>query len=202
MVRNSVNANTDYFTFRQINNSEYAITGLSDDGKTQKILSVPGEYNGIKVTTIDAGAFANNATLEKIMISPNTLTVGTLAFYNCSHLSYVYVPTNNTRFLDYSLDTHTTTELKIEAPDDYDLKTMFGIDGNQREASFTYTKSTRPGLIYGTDMPASGLPYIRYFHNMYIYDSIQDITAFTEKESHVNHKITINDSLPYYLLNL
>jgi hypothetical protein len=148
ILLNSDTANTDYFTFRQINENEYAITGLSSLGKTQKILAIPGEYINGKITAIDNNAFANNSILEQIMVSSNILTVGESAFYNCTHLSYVYVPSNNTRFLNYSLDTHTLVDLKLEVPDNYNIKTMFGIDGTQKEASLSYQISSYSSRLY------------------------------------------------------
>ena len=49
----------------------YAISGLTDEGKTAKTLTIPTEYNGEKVIVIAANAFSG-AAVEKLVLTEDT----------------------------------------------------------------------------------------------------------------------------------
>lgn len=60
---------------------------------TDKIVSVPAEYNGVKITQIGSNAFKNNSTITTVNLTDNILVIGDYAFYNCTKLKEVNIPT-------------------------------------------------------------------------------------------------------------
>lgn len=71
------------------------ITGLSDKGKKQKQLTIPGTVDGKTVTKIADGAFKNSTASMTSIRLPKTLTsVGNEAFYGCKKLKTVSVDTD------------------------------------------------------------------------------------------------------------
>ena len=80
------------FTYSQLDSGEYAIVGLTDEGKTAKTLEIPTEYEGGKVVVIGANTFSG-AAVEKLVITENTnirkLENG--AFAGASGLSSIYI---------------------------------------------------------------------------------------------------------------
>ena len=70
----------------------YAISGLTDEGKTAKTLTIPTEYNGEKVIVIAANAFSG-AAVEKLVLTEDT-NIGKFennAVAGASKLSAIYI---------------------------------------------------------------------------------------------------------------
>ncbi len=63
--------NAIFFTYERHENGAYRITGLTDEGKLQKTLTLPKAYNGFKVLSVGAEAF-KGGSLEKLIIPENT----------------------------------------------------------------------------------------------------------------------------------
>ncbi len=68
------------------------ITGLTDKGKNDSKLTVPAEWNGKKVTAIDAGAFQDDRNVTEIVISDGVERIGDNAFMLCKNLTEVTIP--------------------------------------------------------------------------------------------------------------
>ncbi len=84
--------NAKYFTYEQYQNGFYIITGVKDEYKHLKELTIPLGYNGYKVSTIGVGAF-EGSSVEKLIIPENTNLVDIKdgAFNGASHLSDLYI---------------------------------------------------------------------------------------------------------------
>ena len=88
--------NAKYFTYEKAENGAYKITGLSELGKSEKVLTLPLGYNGFKVMYVGDAAFASGAAKE-IIIPENTniRAFTSYAFNGASSLVdlWIYYPT-------------------------------------------------------------------------------------------------------------
>ena len=67
--------NEAYFTFELRKNRSYAITGLTELGKTQQRLTIPVCYDGRRVTAIGAGALSGGVVTELVVTEHTSLRV-------------------------------------------------------------------------------------------------------------------------------
>ena len=67
--------NEAYFTFELRKNRSYAITGLTELGKAQQLLTVPVCYEGRRVTAIADGAFSGGKVTELIITEDTSIRV-------------------------------------------------------------------------------------------------------------------------------
>lgn len=65
----------------------YRVTGIKT---SVDYIVFPNIYNGLPVKAIDAEAFMNDSTLEKVYIPNNIDYIGRKSFYNCSNLSGIF----------------------------------------------------------------------------------------------------------------
>lgn len=72
-------------------NGSWTIEGLTDYGKTLTEIKIPDTIDGVSVTSIAAGAFANNTTVQKITFGLNVTSVGLNAFNGCNALQGIYI---------------------------------------------------------------------------------------------------------------
>lgn len=63
--------NAKYFTYEKAENGAYKITGLSELGKSEKVLTLPLGYNGVKVLYVGDEAFVGGVA-EKIILPENS----------------------------------------------------------------------------------------------------------------------------------
>ncbi len=82
----------ELFTYAARENGSYAISGLTDAGKTAKELTIPLEHEGGKVTVIASGAFSGGVA-EKVTITADTnvKTIENGAFSGASALKELYI---------------------------------------------------------------------------------------------------------------
>lgn len=74
------------------------ICGFSDFGNSLNItdLDIPAEVFGEPIAEIGTGAFQENATLSSVRIAEGVQTIGENAFFNCSALKTLYLPSTVT----------------------------------------------------------------------------------------------------------
>ena len=87
-----------YFMYSQSNNT-ITINGLTDRGKTLKVVRIPDELNGMPVREIKKEAFKNETNIEALYIpkrttESNEFSIGYSAFRECKNLSYVFIDVN------------------------------------------------------------------------------------------------------------
>ena len=85
------------FSYTITSKTEVSVTGYLS-GKTS--VNIPGEvtYNGIKYSVRSIGyyAFRNNTSIKTVTIGEGVEEIGDLAFYNCSSLTSVRIPSTFT----------------------------------------------------------------------------------------------------------
>ena len=79
------------FTFSELNDGSYEVTGFSDDYDGATEIVIPSEYNGMPVTAIGDRAFSDCTGLTSITISDSVTSVGSYAFSGCDSLEAVYI---------------------------------------------------------------------------------------------------------------
>lgn len=79
--------------FRQISADSYSVVGIGSC--TSKNIIIPEEYNGKKVTQINASAFRNNTNIESVIIPENIKSIGQYSFSGCSNLKKVVIYSEN-----------------------------------------------------------------------------------------------------------
>ncbi len=94
----SYDENEVYFEFTEVTRSGevvgYSITGLTDLGKAQSVLTTPRAYDGMKIYAVDTGAFASDNVTE-IYITANIPTINDGAFANAPKLTKVHILAEN-----------------------------------------------------------------------------------------------------------
>ena len=84
----------------EVDDDQATITGLSDAGEGSETLEIPEEIEGIPVTCIAAGAFADNDSLKNVKIPSSVTEIGEGAFANCTALKIVRLPNSLSSLLD------------------------------------------------------------------------------------------------------
>jgi len=79
-----------YFTYVEYGNG-YAVNGVSEEGKKQTTLTIPGSYEGKPVLAVEKGTFAGCEALTKIVINSNIVQLMDGAFADCPNLAKIYV---------------------------------------------------------------------------------------------------------------
>ena len=74
-----------------LRNGNYIVSGWDEDNPSPKI-HILGEVNGLDVVAIDAWAFADNTTLEYVIIDEGITSIGYNAFDRCAALKQVLMP--------------------------------------------------------------------------------------------------------------
>jgi hypothetical protein len=95
--------NVKYFTFDLADNGAYINTGLTEEGKTQKELTLPLGYNGKKILYVGASALKGGAAVSLIVpYDSNIKSFFAGSFLGASSLKNLYIyypnddPTNET----------------------------------------------------------------------------------------------------------
>lgn len=79
--------------YSNINESSCMVTGIGSC--TDVNIVIPEEYNGRKVTKINANAFKNNTNIESITISKNIEVLGKSSFSGCTNLKKIIIYSEN-----------------------------------------------------------------------------------------------------------
>ena len=79
--------------YSNINASSCMVTGIGSC--TDVNIVIPEEYNGKKVTKINASAFKNNTKIESITISKNIEVIGQSSFSGCKNLKKIIIYSEN-----------------------------------------------------------------------------------------------------------
>lgn len=82
------NSYADYFTYEEFGTG-WKITGVTDDGKLLKNITVPTKYEDKPVIAIGEGAFSGCALLKTVTINPNIIQYYDRIFDGCSALERV-----------------------------------------------------------------------------------------------------------------
>lgn len=129
--------NAKYFTYEKAENGAYKITGLSELGKSEKVLTLPLGYNGVKVLYVGDEAFVGGVA-EKIILPENSniRAFTSYAFNEASALRdlWIYYPTaEDIMPADFS---DMPSGFKIHIPP----KSNYDFDYNWGPLSVTYVK--------------------------------------------------------------
>jgi len=91
-VENPTDSSTEEFEFALNDHStSYSVTKYIG---TSKSVTVPGEYNGKPVTSIESMAFANCEEITDIKISDGIINISSGAFKKCSNLKSITIPSS------------------------------------------------------------------------------------------------------------
>ena len=77
------------FTYASSSNTTCTITGYTGSGAE---VEVPGEIDGMTVTSLGRAAFQGNTTITRVTLSQGLLNIGADAFLNCTSLTEVTIP--------------------------------------------------------------------------------------------------------------
>jgi hypothetical protein len=129
--------NAKYFTYEKAENGAYKITGLSELGKSEKVLTLPLGYNGVKVLYVGDEAFVGGVA-EKIILPENSniRAFTSYAFNEASALRdlWIYYPiAEDIMPADFS---DMPSGFKIHIPP----KSNYDFDYNWGPLSVTYVK--------------------------------------------------------------
>lgn len=87
------------YTSVKLTDGTMMITGYSGN---EKNVTVPDEIDGVPVTVIGEGAFAQNPTVEHVILPDSVTTIQREAFASCSNLILVKIPQNLQEIGDYA----------------------------------------------------------------------------------------------------
>ncbi|MBR5615417.1 MAG: leucine-rich repeat domain-containing protein, partial [Clostridia bacterium] len=87
------------YTSVKLTDGTMMITGYSGNEET---VTVPDEIDGVPVTVIGEGAFAQNPTVEHVILPDSVTTIQREAFASCSNLILVKIPQNLQEIGDYA----------------------------------------------------------------------------------------------------
>ena len=82
------NRENDLFTYAVLEDNTLSITGWKG---SESDLYIPGEIDGMMVSSIGEKAFLNNKTIETVYIEEGVTTIGQYAFFGCS-MKAIHLP--------------------------------------------------------------------------------------------------------------
>ncbi len=82
--------NEVYFTYEETDFGVY-ITGVSELGKAQKILTTPTAYDGKKIVSLSADTFADCGNLQELYITDNISQIPDGTFRGADHLNKIHI---------------------------------------------------------------------------------------------------------------
>lgn len=88
------NEDAVYFTWKE-ENGKAVLTGLTEEGKRKKIITIPVSFGEFNVKTLGAEVFADNERVQKIIIQKGIEFIEDGAFSGCSSLKAVKLENNN-----------------------------------------------------------------------------------------------------------
>lgn len=92
-----------YFTIQK-EGSSYAIKGLTNKGKAQTTIYVPGYYKKVKISKIGPVAFMGNTKMKVLHLSDNIKWIEHWALDGCSNLEILYLGKDFEGYEDYHYD--------------------------------------------------------------------------------------------------
>ncbi len=78
----------DCFSYARAN-AGWAVTGLTETGKTRAVLTVPAVYEGLPVLILEKSAFAGSACLAEVRLQANLQFIADGAFADCPALRLI-----------------------------------------------------------------------------------------------------------------
>ncbi len=84
------NEDIDCFFYQKVGNT-YAVSGLTDKGKTAASLTIPYMYEGVKITRILSNALENAKMLKSLTVQTNINQIQNNAFVGCDSLVSIYI---------------------------------------------------------------------------------------------------------------
>ena len=78
---------------------DYAFSIRSYDGD-DAVVTVPDDYGGYPIITIEAYAFATNMNVQQVILNDQIVSIGTGAFSQCENLNRIDIPDTVTRIGD------------------------------------------------------------------------------------------------------
>ena len=97
--------NAKYFTFTLMDNGAYAISGLSELGKTMTSLTIPLGYDGKKVMSVYKGAFENSSLVSlTVTADTNLIRFENEAFKGASRLRDLWIHLPNADLIAPPID--------------------------------------------------------------------------------------------------
>lgn len=144
-VQNTKEENFSY----TVNGSSVTITGYK--GKEDKVICIPKTVNGKAVKTIAGNAFAQNGTVEEVIIPLGVTSVNSKAFSGCKALKKVYIPEtlstlSNDAFSDCANFTTIQVLAKYNRVFDYDYDSAMA----DKYMKIKYTPGKRIILVSGS----------------------------------------------------
>lgn len=82
---------TKFFNYETYEESA-TISGIKDEYKNRKEITIPEIIDSKKVTTISRTAFKGNTNIEKVTLPKTLVSIGAAAFYSCSNLKSINIP--------------------------------------------------------------------------------------------------------------
>ncbi len=127
---------TSLFTYELLTNGGYRISGLTEEGMAEKALTLPLGYNGYKIVSVGADAFAGSAA-EKLIIPENTniRTLEDSCFRGANKLSELWIYYPEETDINPPSDFYgVARDFTVHVPEDsyYDM----GYDWSQRNLTF------------------------------------------------------------------
>ncbi len=89
-IKYEYDENEVFFTFRETS-SGYIITGVTEKGKEQTILTIPLAYNENKVYSLDPGVFSDCDKLKEVFVTENISYIMDGVFEGASNLEKVHI---------------------------------------------------------------------------------------------------------------
>ena len=77
------------FDFKALEDGSYSIALKSGLSACPEVITIPAEYNGAKISAIEAEGFKGNKVIKKVFMTKNVKVVGEGAFSGCSSLERV-----------------------------------------------------------------------------------------------------------------
>lgn len=113
-----VPSNIEILTYRRDENT-LSITGLSNKYDNRKIIVIPNEIMGSKVTSIGESAFQDKYFIEEIIISESVERIEMYAFKNCYNLKRINI-NKNVNFIDYEVFSgYNKTKISVDDENKY-----------------------------------------------------------------------------------
>lgn len=119
--------------------SSNTILGLTEYGKTLRLVNIPTSIDGTKITAIANNAFKDCENIINIIIPTNILEIGNNVFESCDNLVSIYYGGKSTQYSDISIGEQGTefddlkiyyyVETKVEVPKDGGNYWHYDIDG-------------------------------------------------------------------------
>jgi uncharacterized repeat protein (TIGR02543 family) len=155
-----------YLSFSLLDNDTYEVSSYESDLEE---ITIPSYYKGKPITSVRSGAFANQATLKKVIL-PDTITfIKSQAFYNCTSLYSINISDTMVK----SIGSHAfyrTALTSLTFPD-----SLIIIEGN----AFSYNRSLKILKLNDSIVQIGSYAFINSgITKLVIPDSVESIDSY------------------------